>query len=92
MSERFMKNFNGEKIFCAEYNKETLRDLIYEKQDEIKELNDDLIWWTNRFNAVERDNREYKARIDKAIDYIHNNYPVCAGKELLDILQGVEKE
>ena len=31
-------------------------------------------------------------RIDKAIEYIHNNYPVCAGKELLDILQGSDKE
>lgn len=33
-------------------------------QQEIKELNDDIIWWTNRFNAVERDNRELKANLE----------------------------
>lgn len=40
---------------------------------EIKELNDSVIWWTNRFNAVERDNRELKTRIDKAIEYINKH-------------------
>lgn len=30
--------------------------------------------------------------INKAIEYIHNNYPVCSGKELLSILQGSDKE
>ena len=33
---------------------------------------------------------ELQDRIDKAIEYIHNNYPVCAGKDLLDILEGKE--
>ena len=31
-------------------------------------------------------------RIDKAKKYIENNYPVCAGSELLDILKGDDKE
>ena len=31
-------------------------------------------------------------RINKAIEYIHKNYPVCAGKELLEILEGENNE
>lgn len=38
MSERFMKNFNGEKIFSLEYDKETLRDMVLDKQEEIERL------------------------------------------------------
>lgn len=36
--ERFMKDFNGEKIFSLEYDKETLKDMVIEKQEEIKDL------------------------------------------------------
>ena len=36
---RFMKDFNGEKIFCLEYDKETLKDIVIEKQEEIERLN-----------------------------------------------------
>ena len=43
--------------------------LEYSKED-IIEMQDDITWWTNRFKAVERDNRELKQRIDKAIEYI----------------------
>ena len=32
-------------------------------QQEIKEANDSITWWTNRFKAVERDNRELQQRI-----------------------------
>ena len=39
-----------------------------------------------------QEKHKLQERIDKAIEYIHNNYPVCAGKELLDILQGSDKE
>lgn len=45
---------------------------IAQKDDEIKELNDSITWWNNRFNAVERNNRELRDRIDKAIEY-HDN-------------------
>lgn len=34
-----MKDFNGEKIFCLEYDKETLKDMVIEKQEEIERLN-----------------------------------------------------
>lgn len=37
--ERFMKDFNSEKIFSLEYDKETLRDMVLEKQEEIEKLN-----------------------------------------------------
>lgn len=33
-----MKDFNGEKIFCLEYDKETLKDMVIEKQEENEEL------------------------------------------------------
>ena len=39
MSERFMKDFNGEKVFSLEYDKETLKDMVLEKQEEIEKLN-----------------------------------------------------
>lgn len=39
MSERFMKDFNGEKVFSLEYDKETLKDMVLEKQEEIERLN-----------------------------------------------------
>lgn len=34
-----MKNFNGDKIFCLEYDKETLKDMVLNKQEEIERLN-----------------------------------------------------
>ena len=37
-------------------------------------------------------NLQLLMKIDKAIEYIENNYPVCAGSELLDILKGDDKE
>jgi len=38
-NQRYKKDFNGDKIFCLEYDKETLRDMVLEQQEEIKELN-----------------------------------------------------
>lgn len=35
----YMKDFNGEKIFSLEYDKETLRDMVIDKQEEIERLN-----------------------------------------------------
>lgn len=72
---------------------------------EIKELNDDNVWWTNRFNAIKKEhidtitrNEEYRARIDKAIEYIngemshHTSNGRLTRKELIKILQGSDKE
>lgn len=41
---------------------------ISEKETELQDANESIIWWTNRFNAVERDNRNYKLKIDKIIN------------------------
>lgn len=56
------------------------------------EANDSITWWTNRFNAVERDNRNLKNNRDKAIEYIkmHSNalgvLDTIKNYTLLDIL------
>lgn len=31
-----MKNFNGQKVFSLEYDKETLKDMVLDKQEEIE--------------------------------------------------------
>ena len=60
----------------------SLFDYITQLQQENKELNEDIIWWTNRFKAVERDNKELKQRIDKAIEYIKEHSYLVQDKEL----------
>jgi hypothetical protein len=47
---------------------------IEELKAEIKELNDDNVWWTNRFNAVERDNEKLNNIINEAREYIDNDF------------------
>ena len=77
-------------------------------QEENKELNDDNIWWNNRFKAVERNYKDYKSRNKKAIEFIKENltfYITIGGtderkligynkafEDLLNILQGSDKE
>ena len=46
------------------------KDTIKELEQEVKELNESITWWQNRFNAVERDNRSLQEKIDKAIECI----------------------
>ena len=36
--ELFIKEINGNKVYCLEYDKETLKDMVIEKQEENKEL------------------------------------------------------
>lgn len=83
-----------------------LRDFITNLQQELKEANESIIWWSNRFKAVERDNRDYKSRIEKAVEYIKNNISwyydedldesiyqdVVNGDDLLNILQNGSDE
>ena len=74
-------------------------------KEELKSANESITWWQNRFNAIERDNKNYKSRCEKAISYIKENgcfneeYKLCTKPfntlkldDLLDILQGVDKE
>lgn len=35
--ERFMKEVNGEKVFSLEYDKETLKDMVLQLQEQIEE-------------------------------------------------------
>lgn len=67
-----------------------LLDYITNLQQEIKEANDIITWWTNRFKAVERDNRELKEeleeekRIDKAVEQAKEK--IKGYKETIDML------
>lgn len=36
--EKFMKDFNGEKIFSLEYDKETLKDMVLELQEQKEQI------------------------------------------------------
>ena len=63
------------------------RDRIDELQEENKELNDDIIWWKNRFygqqiydESYKVLSRDYKERIDKALELLN---------ELLSSTKGV---
>lgn len=60
-----------------------LENYITNLQEELKETNESLTWWTNRFNAVERDNRKLKQENQKLVkvfdeleEYILNHYIV----------------
>lgn len=91
-----------------ERKKEQLEKYIEVKEQECDELTEDLteanesiIWWTNRFNAIERDNKILQEKIDKAVKYIKectsspDKYErfISTGecKKLLDILKGDNK-
>ena len=58
---------------------------LKEKDKKIETLQNDL-------DREKSKVKEYGSRMLKAIEYIHNNYPVCAGKELLEILQDDNKQ
>ena len=45
-------------------------DKLTNLQQENQELNDSITWWTNRFNAVQRDYEDYKSRIEKAVEIL----------------------
>ena len=77
---------------------DTSQEIIFELQEELKSANDSITWWTNRFNAVQRDYEYYKLRIEKAIEYVNKNddyfynYPLINRNDLLNILEGVDKD
>ena len=80
-----------------------VEDYITNLQEELKSANESITWWQNRFNAIERDNKNYKSRCDKAIDILEeliaefqlNDYITDFDKKMnkpLNILQGSDKE
>ena len=64
-----------------------IKKYITNLQQELQEANESIIWWANRFKAVEKENENskklkeryqlekevYISRIDKAIEYINCN-------------------
>lgn len=59
---------------------------------ELQEANDNIIWWSNRFNAVERDNRQLKEDKKKVWEWViykqqHSIEPVISTDELDEILE-----
>lgn len=60
-NQRYKKDFNGDKIFCLEYDKETLRDMVLEKQEEIKEL---------KSNSIPKDKIRELIKKDSEIDKV----------------------
>lgn len=74
-----------------------LSSYIEQLKNNYIEANENITWWTNRFNAVERDNRNLKNNRDKAIEYLEEkaDYPIsyyhCI-REAIDILKGGSDE
>ena len=51
---------------------DTSQEIMAELSQEIEEANNSITWWTNRFNAVQRDYKDYKSRIEKANELLQN--------------------
>ena len=88
MSERFMKDFNGDKVFSLEYDKETLKDMVLEKQEENEKL-----------HSIIKEVREYieknKVMTQGHFDgkqWAYQYYElICDPNELLEILDKENK-
>ena len=84
IQDRFMKN----DVFSLEYDKETLRDMVLELQEENKkqkEVIDKAIEYINKYESI----RAYYEYIDED-GYDEYNCDEDFKKELLDILDEVE--
>ncbi|MBR2248696.1 MAG: hypothetical protein IKE89_03525 [Bacilli bacterium] len=63
----------------------------YNKKLEIKRLNKQRDKFKNKYKYLSNSLKDYKSRNEKAIEYC-NLYTRLSAKDLLDILQGVDKE
>ena len=70
-----------------------IEDYITNLQEELKSANESISWWTNRFNAVEKENKRLKEELeitqekwDKDIQFVE-----CRTKEWLDYKTRNEK-
>ena len=68
---------------------------IEELKADIEEYRDSTTWWSNRFNAVERDNRELKKEIDRlhsiikeVREYIEKELSGYAPRDFRDLVDG----
>lgn len=71
-----LKKINKDlKMLCSRLERE--HDTVYQEwKAVIEEDNDNATWWRNRYNAVERENRELKNNRDKAIEYIEKDLQI----------------
>lgn len=72
--ERFMKDFNGEKIFSLEYDKETLKDMVLEKQEEIEDLKKQIELLVKDDESSQQTIINQKQEIDKLDNIIMKIY------------------
>lgn len=74
MKDKFMKNG----VFSLEYDKETLKDMVLELQEENQELKLELSGYRQailndkEMLGLKQENQKYKEVIDKAIEYINH--------------------
>lgn len=68
MSERYMKDFNGEKVFCLEYDKETLRSMVEEKQENIIVLRNYVTVLRRKLSLNREALKRNQILIDKLMD------------------------
>lgn len=47
---------------------------IEQLETNYKEANESVIWWQNRYNAVERDKKQLENNRDKAIEYVESHF------------------
>lgn len=64
---------------------ERLNNIINELEAEIQELNDDVTWWHNRYNAIVKQNDDNFKKICNAMQYIEDNLIKFNEVDMLDI-------
>ena len=80
--ESFIKEINGDKVYCLEYDKETLKDMVIEKQEEIKELKDIIKEVRELVIQMKEDSHPYydECLVDNSI------------RDILEIINKVDKD
>ena len=82
MSEEEKEFYGDEEHFLLEYD-----DEIEELKADIEEYRDSTTWWSNRFNAVERDNRKLRKEIERLNNIINEALEINK-----DIQEHLDKE
>ena len=95
MNERFMKNG----VFSLEYDKETLRDMVLELQQEISQLKGSIRTYDILLKSNVEENKRLTQKITKALEKIEDynlgkydySIPSIGVIELKEILEGKSK-
>ena len=61
--DKLYLNFEKAGLTVPEYS--DLRDYITNLQEELKSANESITWWSNRFNAIQKENEKLKDLCDK---------------------------